>query len=127
MSGIKQPPYYMHMSQVRPYLVHLVPCGCPKAVGWQGGLGGDALWPHTALVLEQPCAIVCVAQLLEAVGVAHVTLRRIASCRQSLHGNTTLKPNIAYNIIIIILHIVVTVVTVMTTIVFVIYRYASQC
>lgn len=79
----------MHLSAGRPHLVHLVACGCPKAVGWQGGLRGDALWPHTALVLEQPCAIVCAAQLLEAVGMAHVTLRRIASCRQSLHCTTT--------------------------------------
>lgn len=80
---------------IRLYLVHLIACGCPKAVGGQGGLRGEALSTHTALMLEQPCAKVCAVRLLEAASKTNVALWRIAPCRQSLHCNTKWKPSTA--------------------------------
>ena len=83
------------LKPARPYLVHLIPCGCPKAVGGQGGLRGNALWTHTALMLEQACAKICTAGLLEAVSKTDVALRCIAPCRQSLHNGTAWMLHVA--------------------------------
>ena len=76
------------LSSSRLYLVHLITCGCPKAVGWQGGPCGNALQAQTALVLEQPCASISTAGLFEAVCLPNVAFRCIASCRQGLHEST---------------------------------------